>query len=73
MQPNAWFGIKGNLDGDGGVVPTPNAVTAWQQQFVNNADVAQLVAEAVTSMSFPNYDTFNTAAPPLPMSICSPR
>ena len=59
VQPNAWFGIKGNRTVTV-VWCHLNPVTAWQQQFVNNADVAQLVAEAVTSMNFPNYDTFNT-------------
>jgi hypothetical protein len=60
VQPNTWFGIKGNKTVTV-VWCYLSMVTAWQNQFQNNPAVAALVVSAMSKMNFPHYNTIDTS------------
>jgi hypothetical protein len=59
VQGNTWFGIppRSAVTVVWGYL---GLVTAWQNQFQNNPDVAAIVQEAVTNMRLPHYNTVDT-------------
>jgi hypothetical protein len=60
VLPNSWFGIAG-----GKTVTVVwcylSAVSAWTDLFQNNPDVAAIIANEVSQMNFPHYNTIDTS------------
>ena len=60
VLPNSWFGIAG-----GKTVTVVwcylSAVSAWTDLFQNNPDVAAIIANEVSGMNFPHYNTIDTS------------
>ena len=67
---NAWFGIQARA-AVRVVWCHLNFVTAWQDQFQDNPEVAAIVQAAVANMHLPHYNTVDTRLTPTEINLLS--